>query len=123
MHAFLKHYEEGKPVFLYTGRGPSGGMHLGHCLPFFFTKYLQDVFKCPVVIQLTDDEKYFMKGEKDKQDITHYRDIGNDNAKDIIACGFDKERTFIFRNTDYIGTMYENVCRFQRCLTYSQCRL
>lgn len=94
-------------------------MHLGHLLPFIFTKWLQDVFKCPLVIQLTDDEKFFFKDEK--KDIQHYSDLGIENAKDIIACGFDKERTFIFRDTDYIGTMYKNVVRFQKMLTYSQC--
>lgn len=40
-------------------------MHLGHLMPFIFTKYLQDAFNVPVVIQITDDEKYFHKGEAD----------------------------------------------------------
>ena len=121
LHLFLKAKEENKPIFLYTGRGPSGeGMHLGHMLPFIFTSWLQKVFNCPLVIQLTDDEKFFMRAEK--QDISHYSKLGIENAKDIIACGFDKERTFIFRDTDYIGTMYENVCRFQKMLTYSQAK-
>ena len=31
--------EQGKPFYLYTGRGPSSGsLHLGHCVPFMFTK-------------------------------------------------------------------------------------
>jgi len=39
MHAILTRYESGKPFFLYTGRGPSSGaMHLGHLVPFMFTK-------------------------------------------------------------------------------------
>jgi len=38
-------------------------MHLGHLLPFLFTKWLQDTFKVPLVIQITDDEKFFFKGE------------------------------------------------------------
>ena len=88
-----------------------------------FTKWMQDVFKCPLVIQLTDDEKYFVrkKNEKKKHDIEHFRKLAIENAKDIIACGFDFERTFIFRDTDYIGTMYPNVVRFQDHLTYNQC--
>jgi len=46
--------------------GPSSeAMHLGHLLPFIFTKYLQDAFNVPLVIQITDDEKYFHKGEAD----------------------------------------------------------
>ena len=36
----LDRYEQGKPFFLYTGRGPSSdSMHLGHMVPFVFTKY------------------------------------------------------------------------------------
>jgi len=59
----LNDYEQGKLFYLYTGRGPSSdAMHLGHLLPFIFTKYLQDAFDVPLVIQITDDEKYFHKG-------------------------------------------------------------
>lgn len=35
----LDRYEQGKSFFLYTGRGPSSdSMHLGHMIPFVFTK-------------------------------------------------------------------------------------
>ncbi len=35
----LDAYEKEKPFFLYTGRGPSSeSMHLGHLIPFLFTK-------------------------------------------------------------------------------------
>lgn len=35
----LDRYEQGKPFYLYTGRGPSSdSMHLGHMIPFTFTK-------------------------------------------------------------------------------------
>lgn len=38
----LNRYEQQKPFYLYTGRGPSSdAMHLGHLMPFIFTKYLQ----------------------------------------------------------------------------------
>jgi tryptophanyl-tRNA synthetase len=32
-------------------------MHIGHTIPFEFTKWLQEVFDVPCVIMLTDDEK------------------------------------------------------------------
>jgi hypothetical protein len=33
--------EKGQPFYLYTGRGPSSeAMHLGHLIPFIFTKYV-----------------------------------------------------------------------------------
>jgi tryptophanyl-tRNA synthetase len=37
--------------------------------------------------------------------------MGMNNIKDIIAFGFDPEKTFIFSDIDYIGTMYPNVLR------------
>ena len=55
-------YEQGKPFYLYTGRGPSSeAMHMGHLIPFIFTKWLQEIFDVPLVIQLTDDEKFLTK--------------------------------------------------------------
>ena len=37
----LDKYEKGTPFFLYTGRGPSSdSMHVGHTIPFEFTKYV-----------------------------------------------------------------------------------
>lgn len=39
----LDQYEKGIPFYLYTGRGPSSdALHLGHLIPFMFTKYLQE---------------------------------------------------------------------------------
>jgi len=40
-NTILDRYEQGKPFFLYTGRGPSSdSMHLGHLIPFMFTKFV-----------------------------------------------------------------------------------
>lgn len=39
MHQILTMYEQGKPFYLYTGRGPSSSsMHVGHLIPFIITK-------------------------------------------------------------------------------------
>lgn len=90
--------ENGEPIFIYTGRGPtSDSLHLGHTVPFIMTVYLQQLFDCTVVIQISDDEKHWFKG-------TPFEDIyrlGFENAKDIIAFGFNPEKTFIFSNRDY----------------------
>lgn len=41
MDIILDKYEKGIPFFLYTGRGPSSdSMHVGHTIPFEFTKYV-----------------------------------------------------------------------------------
>lgn len=51
------------PSSTMTPQGPSSeALHLGHLVPFMFTKYLQDAFNVPLVIQLTDDEKSLWKG-------------------------------------------------------------
>jgi len=118
--------EQGKPFYLYTGRGPSSAaMHLGHLIPFMFTKWLQDAFDVPLVIQMTDDEKFLWKGEWDVDggdNLMHFRHLTNENCKDIIACGFDKKKTFIFSDLDYVGQMYPNICRIWKAITYSQAR-
>lgn len=98
---FLTHYEQGKPVFLYTGRGPSSeAMHLGHMVPFEFTKYLQDAFGCILVVQMSDDEKFYFKGGND---IDHFVRLGRENAKDIISVGFNPDKTYIFSNFNEIA--------------------
>jgi tryptophanyl-tRNA synthetase len=60
---------------------------------------LQDAFKVPLVIQITDDEKFLWK----KLTIPECKRLARENVKDIIACGFDAERTFIFTDFSYVG--------------------
>ncbi|XP_052700474.1 tryptophan--tRNA ligase, cytoplasmic-like [Crassostrea angulata] len=122
MHIILDLYEQKKPFYLYTGRGPSSdSMHMGHLIPFIFTKWLQDTFDVPLVIQLTDDEKYLWK-DLTLEQANH---MAFENAKDIIACGFDIEKTFIFSDLDFISNspaFYRNMCRVQKLVTYNQVR-
>ena len=62
LNELLDAVERKEPFYLYTGRGPSAGsLHLGHLLPFMFTRYLQEAFGVQVVIQITDDEKMLHK--------------------------------------------------------------
>jgi tryptophanyl-tRNA synthetase len=113
-------YEKGQKFYLYTGRGPSSeALHLGHTIPFHFTKWLQDVFNCPLVIQLTDDEKFLFKPELKLEECNR---LAYENAKDIIACGFDMKKTFIFTNLDYIAHMYPTILKIQKLTTYNQVR-
>ncbi|CAE7628929.1 Wars1 [Symbiodinium sp. CCMP2592] len=115
--------EKGMPFYLYTGRGPSSAaMHLGHLLPFMFTQWLQKAFNVPLVIQMTDDEKFLWKGEYDPDkgdNLDLYRRYTVENAKDIIACGFDKSKTFIFSDCEYVGHMYPNIVRTWKAITYN----
>lgn len=119
-HLILNEFEAGRKFYLYTGRGPSShSMHLGHLIPFMVCKWLQDVFDVPLVIQLTDDEKCLWK------DLTleESQRLACENAKDIIAIGFDIEKTFIFSDLEFIGqcpAFYQNMLRVQKCVTYNQ---
>ncbi|KAI0637432.1 tryptophanyl-tRNA synthetase [Trametes polyzona] len=117
----LDRYEQGKPFFLYTGRGPSSdSMHLGHMVPFVFTKWLQDVFDVPLVVQLTDDEKFLFKHEL-KPEQTY--EFAKRNARDIIAVGFKLEKTFIFSDYDFVGgPFYRNVSKISRQITINQAK-
>lgn len=100
MHTILTLKEQGKPFYLYTGRGPSSeSLHVGHLIPFILTKWLQETFDVPLVIQLTDDEKVLWKDLTVEQGIR----LARENAKDIIAMGFDVNKTFIFSNLDFMG--------------------
>lgn len=120
MNTILNLYEQGKPFYLYTGRGPSSdSIHLGHLIPFMFCKWLQEVFRVPLVIQLTDDEKAIWKNIKIEDAIK----LAYNNAKDIIALGFKPENTFIFSNLEHIGNnpaFYQNMIRIQRSVTFNQ---
>ncbi|XP_077179802.1 tryptophan--tRNA ligase, cytoplasmic [Paroedura picta] len=120
MNQILDAYENKKPFYLYTGRGPSSeAMHIGHLIPFIFTKWLQEIFNVPLVIQLTDDEKYLWK------DLTVEKayQYSIENIKDIIACGFDVNKTFIFSDLDYLGSspeFYKNIIKVQKHVTFNQ---
>jgi tryptophanyl-tRNA synthetase len=104
----LNTYEKGEEIYLYTGRGPSSeSLHLGHMVPFMFTKYLQDALNAIVVVQMTDDEKYYFK---DNLPLNEANRLTRENAKDIIDYGFNPQKTFIFSNLETVGgALYRNV--------------
>uniref|UniRef100_A0A0K0ET40 Tryptophan--tRNA ligase, cytoplasmic n=1 Tax=Strongyloides stercoralis TaxID=6248 RepID=A0A0K0ET40_STRER len=118
--AILDRFENGKPFFLYTGRGPSSGsLHLGHLIPFMFTKYLQDAFNVPLIIQMTDDEKFLWKNIT----TVEANKMAHENMKDIIAVGFDPKKTFIFSDLEYMcPAFYENILKIWKVVTNNQAR-
>jgi len=116
--------ENKQPIYLYTGRGPSSGaMHLGHLVPFLMTQWLQRALNCPLVIQMTDDEKFLFKGVYQDgigDNLDYFRSLTIENAKDIIACGFDFDKTFLFSDVDYVGRMYPTIVRIWKSVTQNQ---
>ena len=116
MDLVLKDYESGKGFFLYTGRGPSGAMHIGHLAPLLFTKWLQDKFKVNLYIEITDDEKFVQKPHLTYEQVKQQADA---DIADIAAIGFDPDRTFIFKDTEYIKQMYPLAIKVGKKVTFS----
>ena len=70
-----------------------------------------------LVIQLTDDEKFLFKDLK----LDEAKKLALENAKDIIALGFDMNKTFIFSDFMHIGgAFYENMIDIMKHVTFNQ---
>jgi len=116
MNFILDQYEKGNKFYLYTGRGPSGNTHLGHLVPWIFTKWLQDKFGADLWFQMTDDEKFLFN---DKLSLEDTNKLAYENALDVIALGFKKGKTHIFSDVDYAKTLYRQALRVSKRLTVS----
>jgi len=112
----LNEYEKGNKFYLYTGRGPSEGIHIGHLISYIFTKQLQDAFGVKLIFQMTDDEKFLFKP---KLSLEETNKIAYENALDIIACGFDPKKTEIIVDTDKAGEMYKEALKVAKKLNFS----
>lgn len=110
----IKAKRDGKEIFIYTGRGPSAdSLHIGHLIPMLFAVYLQHIFDCYVVIEISDEEKfYFKKGKLDE-----FLSYTQNNVKDIIACGFKPHKTFIFSSFKYQRYMRPLVAQLNKEVT------
>ncbi len=119
LDAVLDLYEKGTRFVLYTGRGPSGPVHIGHLVPWIFTKYLQDKFKTRLYFQMTDDEKFVIDDEAKLEETSK---IGYDNALDLVALGFKPEDTFIIYDVEDIDLLYDIALEVAKRITYSTAR-
>ena len=112
----LSEYQKGNKFYLYTGRGPSGLIHLGHLMPWLFTKYLQDRFDVKLIFQITDDEKFLFNDSKDLETINKFT---FENILDIIAIGFDPNKTKIIVDTKHISYLYPLSIEIAKRITFS----
>lgn len=111
----LDAYSRGEPFYLYTGRGPSGKMHLGHLLPFMFTKWLQEKFGVDLIVQITDDEKFIFRN-LECSELTKYT---RENILDILSLGFNPDRTHILVDSENSGLLYNNAIKIARHINVS----
>ena len=112
----LNKHEEGESFYLYTGRGPSGMVHLGHMMPWLFTKYIQEKFGSKLLFQLTDDEKFLQTQDRSREEIGHY---AYENILDIIAVGFNPDKTKIILDTRHIQHLYPIATEIAKRITFS----
>ena len=116
MNWILDEYEKGNKFYLYTGRGPSNHTHIGHLVPWIFTKWLQDKFDVEFIFQMTDDEKFLFK---DSLTLQQTKEYAYDNALDVIALGFDPKKTQIIIDTENAKTLYNIALPIAKKITYS----
>ena len=65
-------------------------------------------------------KSFLFKGEYDDEtgdNLDYFADLTMENARDIIACGFDFNKTFLFSDLDYVGRMYPNIVRIWKAVT------
>jgi tryptophanyl-tRNA synthetase len=115
----LQRYEAGEKFVLYTGRGPSGPVHLGHLVPWIFTKHLQDKFDAKLYFQITDDERFLYH---DNFTMTEPQKWAYENALDLIALGFELNKTRIILDTRSMGVMYDLALQIAKHVTFSTAR-
>jgi tryptophanyl-tRNA synthetase len=112
----LEKYRHGERFYLYTGRGPSGMVHMGHIMPWLFSKYLQEKFNSKLIFQLTDDEKFLFNQDLSKEKINYFT---HENILDIIATGFDPKKTKILVDSEHIRHLYPIAMEIARHITFS----
>ncbi|MEM5829440.1 MAG: tryptophan--tRNA ligase [Candidatus Aenigmatarchaeota archaeon] len=115
----LDEYEKGNEFFLYTGRAPSGPVHMGHLVPWFFTKWLQDKFDVELWFQFPDEEKFLFHEELTLEDTKKYT---YENMLDVIALGFDPKKTHFLVDTIHANLMYKEACKVAKKITFSTVR-
>lgn len=116
LDVILDLYDKGTKFVLYTGRGPSGPVHIGHLVPWIFTKHLQEAFGTRLYFQMTDDEKFLVDDEFELAEAVRF---GHDNALDLVALGFKPEDTFIIYDVEDVDVLYDIALEVAKRITYS----
>lgn len=112
----LNEYEKGNKFFLYTGRAPSGPVHMGHLIPWIFAKWLQDKFDVEMWFQFPDEEKFLFKENLTLEDTKKFT---LDNMLDVIALGFDPKNTHFLVDTVHANLMFKEACKVAKKITFS----
>lgn len=112
----LNDYEQKKGFFLYTGLAVSKNMHLGHLTSFLMSKWMQETFGVNLYVEIPDEEKFLARRDMTIEEIDQQAE---DVILNIAALGFDPEKTFIFKDREYVKNMYTLACKIAKKVNFS----
>ena len=112
---YLAAAEAGETHSIVTGIGPSGPLHLGHALVFSLAKRLQEETGAHVYIPLSDDEKFYATDLR----FDEIEAATRSNLRDLLAVGFDPERTRIVVDRLDADVLYPQAARVGADITQS----
>ncbi|MCS7134546.1 MAG: tryptophan--tRNA ligase [Candidatus Pacearchaeota archaeon] len=115
----LDEYEKGNKFFLYTGRAPSGKIHIGHLVPWIFCKWLQEKFDAELWFQFPDEEKFLFRKELSLNETEKWT---YENMLDVVALGFNPKKTHFLINTKHASLLYKHACMVAKHVTFSTVR-
>ena len=116
MNWLLDEYEKGNKFFLYTGRAPSGPIHIGHLFGWEFTKWLQEKFNVELWFQFPNEEKFLFKQNLEYDNAQKWL---RENMIDIAALGFDVKKTKFIIDTQHADLMYPEAVKVAKKITFS----
>jgi tryptophanyl-tRNA synthetase len=105
---YLDAADSGGTHSIVTGVGPSGPMHLGHVLVFHLARRLQEATGASVYVPLSDDEKFYAKDLS----FDEIAEATRSNLRDLLAVGFDPDRTRIVVDRLDADVLYPQAARF-----------
>jgi tryptophanyl-tRNA synthetase len=85
-------------------------------MPWVFTKWLQDKFGAELWFQFPDEEKFLFKKDLTFEKAQKYL---HENMLDVIAVGFNPEKTHFIIDTKHADLMYAEACKVAKKITFS----
>ncbi len=90
-------------IYVFTGKGASGPMHIGHLISIDLARWMQRNRGLDVYMQISDDEKFVLRPDLSFKQVREY---ALDNILDFIALGFEEGKTHIIWDTEVASWLY-----------------
>lgn len=107
-------------MYAHESKMASGCIRCSACHPAHRSVFANNFPGTQTERGVADDEKFLFKHELKPEQTLQF---AKENAKDIIAFGFDVNKTFIFSDFEYLGgAFYKNVSKISRQISYNQAK-